>query len=137
MRSPERHGLVLVVGHVEEGDAHLALDALELDLHGLANLRVEGAHRLVEQQDARLIHQRARQRDALLLSAGQLRRGTRTESPEAEDLQVLLDQTLDLVLVLALSTKTEGDVVEHAEVREERVGLEDRVDVALDRAASR
>src|ERR1700691_5608202 len=44
---------------------------------------------------------------------------------------MLFDQTLDLVLVLALSTKTEGDVVVHGEVRKERVGLEDRIDVAL------
>ena len=49
------HGqrLLLVVRHVDEGDADLLLDPLELDLHLLAELEVERAERLVEQQHAR------------------------------------------------------------------------------------
>ena len=65
------HGerLFLVVRDVQEGDAHLALDALQLDLHLLAQLEVERAQRLVEQQHRRPVHQRPRQRHALLLAA--------------------------------------------------------------------
>ena len=56
-----RHRLLLVVGHVDERDADLALDALELDLHLLAQLEVERAERLVEEQDGgRLMSARAR-----------------------------------------------------------------------------
>ena len=45
--------LVLVVGDEDEGDADLALDRLQLDLHLLAQLEVERAQRLVQQQHAR------------------------------------------------------------------------------------
>ena len=47
-----RERLLLVVRHVDERDPDLALDALELDLHLLAQLEVERAERLVEQQHA-------------------------------------------------------------------------------------
>ena len=72
-RDPVRHGqrLTLVVGDVDEGDADLVLDALELDLHLLAELQVERAQRLVQQQHPRVHHQRPGQRDALLLAAGE------------------------------------------------------------------
>src|SRR4030095_9677665 len=39
-RVSHRHGLFLIVGHVHEGEAHLGLDALELDLHLAAQLEV-------------------------------------------------------------------------------------------------
>ena len=45
-----RQRFLLVVGHVDERDADLALDAFELELHHLAQLEVEGAERFVEQQ---------------------------------------------------------------------------------------
>ena len=85
------HGqrLLLVVGDVDEGDADLALDPLELQLHLLAQLQVQGAERLVQQQHLRLVHDRAGQRDPLPLAAGQLDRlavaepGSRTISSAA------------------------------------------------------
>src|SRR5215472_2500844 len=45
------HGkrLLLVVGDVDEGDANLFLDLLQLDLHLLAQLEVQRSERLVEQ----------------------------------------------------------------------------------------
>ena len=49
------------------------LDALELDLHLLAQLEVERAERLVEQQHPRAVDDRAGERDALALAAGELR----------------------------------------------------------------
>ena len=62
------------MGDEEEGDADLALDRLELDLHLLAQLEVEGAERLVEQQHSGPVDQGAGQRDPLPLAAGELRR---------------------------------------------------------------
>ena len=67
-----RQRFLLVVGHVDERDPDLALDPLELELHDLPQLEVECAERFVEQQRARVVHQRAGQRDALLLAAGEL-----------------------------------------------------------------
>ena len=57
------------------------MDALELDLHLLAQLQVERAERLVEQQHARLEHERTRERDALLLAARELVRAGAGSSP--------------------------------------------------------
>ena len=48
-----RERLFLVVGHVHEGDPDLGLDALELDLELAAQLEVERAERLVEEQHVR------------------------------------------------------------------------------------
>ena len=67
-----RERLALVVRDEDERDPELGLERLELDLEVLAQLRVERAERLVEQQHARPQHERARERDTLLLSAGQL-----------------------------------------------------------------
>ena len=61
------------MGDVDERDPERLLDALELDLQVHAQARVERAQRLVEQQHRRLEHERAGQRDALLLAAGELR----------------------------------------------------------------
>ena len=49
----ERHRLLLVVGDDDEGDAELVLQADELELRVLAQLLVERAQRLVEQQQLR------------------------------------------------------------------------------------
>ena len=48
------------------------LQQLQLELHLLAQLPVERAERLVEQQHGRAVHQGAGERDALLLAAGEL-----------------------------------------------------------------
>jgi hypothetical protein len=47
---------------------------LQLQLHLLAELQVERAERLVEQQDTRVVNERAPERDALLLAARELPR---------------------------------------------------------------
>jgi len=48
-RHPVRHlkGLFLVVGDINEGASDLTLDLLELELHGLAKLEIEGPKRFV------------------------------------------------------------------------------------------
>src|SRR3989442_473479 len=48
-RDAVRHGhrFLLIVGHVDERDAYLGLDPLQLDLHRLAQLQIERTKRLV------------------------------------------------------------------------------------------
>ncbi len=48
-RDPIGHGqrLLLVVGDVDQGDGDLALELLQLELHGLAQLLVERTERFV------------------------------------------------------------------------------------------
>ena len=55
-----------------EGDAEIALQQFQFGLNGLAQIGVERAERLVEQQDIRLDDQAARERDALTLAPRQL-----------------------------------------------------------------
>src|SRR5262249_35500994 len=82
-------------------------------------------------QHLRLVDERARQGHALLLAARELARLAAPHSPEADDLQHLLDAPLQRVAPHALAPKAERDVLVHGEVREERVRLEHGVDVAL------
>ena len=92
-RDPVRHRqrLLLVVGDVDEGDPDLALDLLQLDLQALAELQVERAERLVEQQHLRQVDQRPRQRHPLLLAAGELGGAAVRLRREADPLELLAD----------------------------------------------
>ncbi len=68
-RVGHRHRLLLVVRYVHERDADIALDVAQLELELLAQPQVERSERLVEQQRARTIDERASERHALLLAA--------------------------------------------------------------------
>ena len=65
--------------------------ALQHELHLLAQLQVERAERLVEQQHLRPVDDRARERDALALAAGELRGLAVAESGEPHQLEHLVD----------------------------------------------
>ena len=60
------------MGDDHEGDPDLVLQAHQLELHLLAQLLVERRERLVEQQHLGPLDQRAGERDALALAAGEL-----------------------------------------------------------------
>ncbi len=68
----DRHRFFLVVRDVDGRDAERALQLAQLDARLEPQFRVEVRQRLVEQEQARLTNDRARQRAALLLSAGKL-----------------------------------------------------------------
>ncbi len=84
-----RKCLVLVVGHVHERRPQLVLDPLQLELHLLAELHVQRAERLVEEECRRLIHERPRQCHPLLLPAGELARPPTLVALELDDPQDL------------------------------------------------
>src|SRR6266540_1970055 len=130
-RDPVAHGerLLLVVGDVEEGDAHLLLDALQLELHLLAEFQVERAERLVEQQHLGLVDDRARQGDPLPLAAGELRRLAVAKATEPHRGQDLRDPLMPLRPRHPLDAQPVLDVVGHRHVREQGIVLEDGVDV--------
>ena len=81
------------MGDVDEGGAHLGLDALELDLHLAPQLEVERAQRLVEEQHARLVDEGPRHGDALLLATGELRRLAPRHGAELHQLQHVVDRS--------------------------------------------
>ena len=64
-----RHRLLLVVGDVDERRADVTVNLRQLDLEALAELQVERAERLVEQQHRRAIDECPRNSHSLLLSA--------------------------------------------------------------------
>ena len=67
-------GLLLVVGDEDGGHVHLVVQPAQPVAQLLADLGVERAERLVEQQHRRLDRERAGQRHPLPLAAGELRR---------------------------------------------------------------
>ena len=133
MRVGQRHRLDLVVRDVEHRRAEVLLDALELEAQVVAQLGVERRQRLVHQRDRGLAHQRAADRDALHLPARELGRrawracrrcaaGARPRSPCA--------RTFGLGARPQRRAQREREVVEHAQVRVERVLLEHEGHVA-------
>ncbi len=116
---------------VDERDPDLVLDSLQLELHVLAELQIERAERLVEQEHAWVIHECPRERDPLLLTPRELLRPPRCKSREPDELEDLAHPAGALALCNALALEPERDVVLDRHVRKERVALEDGVDVAL------
>ena len=82
---------------VDEGDPDVVLDHLQLELHLLAQLEVERAERLVQEQDARTVDERAGEGDTLLLAAGELPRFPPLRPGEPDDFQDLEHTAADLV----------------------------------------
>ena len=79
--------LFLVVRDEHAGDVQFVVQAAQPATQLLAHLGVERAERLVEQQHARLDGERARQRNALALAAGELVRIAIAEPVELDQLQ--------------------------------------------------
>ena len=93
-----------------------------------AGLRVEVAGRLVREDDGRPAHERAGDRDALLLAAGELGRAVRAPVLQAD----LVEQVLEEVLVRLRpgEREREGDVLLGGQHRQQVEELEDEADVA-------
>jgi hypothetical protein len=88
-----------------------------------ARLRVERAERLVHQQDARAVRERARDRDALLHPARQLVRIHVGEAREPDQIEPLQRLALGLAAAAAVHPQAEHHVLLHGEPRKQRVAL--------------
>src|SRR5437764_2508973 len=124
----ERKRLDAIVG--DKYRKHLQLDEPmpELPPQMLSGRSVERGQRLVEQEQTRPADQRARKRDALLLSSGQLARIALPEIGQSEQRRDLLDappplRSRDLAQAVA-------DVLGYTQMREEGVILEQVADPA-------
>jgi hypothetical protein len=122
------HGLLRVVGDDQAGHAHAAQDGGELELHLGAQLAVEGAHGLVEQQQLRRARKAPGQRHALLLATGQLVRAAVAVVGHADEAEQLGHPGRAPRPVPASLAEAEAHVLRHRQVREQRVGLEHQVD---------
>jgi hypothetical protein len=89
------------------------------------------SERLVQQEHARVHDERPSEGHALLLAARQLPRLARLHAAQAHELEHLGGSPPALRPPEATLLQPVRHVVEHGEVREERVGLEHRVHVSL------
>src|SRR5712672_3597867 len=125
------HGLVLVMRDEQDRDAEALLNLLDLALQAFAQLAIERAERLVEQQSIGLENKSPRQRHALLLTAGQLARLSRGEIGEAD----LVEHVERLPPAgggwNALHAQPELDILQHILVRKQRIALEYHTEIAL------
>ncbi len=123
--------LVDVVGDEHHGLAHLLLEPAELTLQLGANDRIDGAERLVHQQDGWVGCQGAGDADALLLATGQLGRILRRQrAVEPDDLEQLGGAGVATPLVPAEQARHGGHVVDHRTVREQPALLDHVADAA-------
>ncbi len=89
------------------------------------DLGVERTEGLVEQQHFRLVGQRARDSDALLLTAGKLSGKPLIHPLEGDEAEQLFTATDAIRALHATDAQSEFDVVRHGHVTEQRVVLED------------
>ena len=133
------HGqrLLLVVRHHDGGDAERPLQRLDLVAQPQPHAGIERRQRLVEQQQAGRGRERARQRHALLLAAGELGRIFRRRhragrpAPAARSTRFAI-----AAAALAAADQPVADIVGDRQVGKQRVGLEDDAEVALRPAAA-
>ena len=102
---------------MDESDAKLALQALQLLAHLDAQERIQRRQRLVQQQDAWLGDQCAGQRDALLLATGKLCRQTLGVGFHVDQSKELARLLVALGFANAAHFQAEGDVVDAVQMR--------------------
>ena len=123
-------GLALVVGHQDRGDSQIVQQQRQLDLHLLAQVAVEGAEGLVEQQHLRPDGQRAGDGHALALAAAQLSGITAQQAVELQQRRYLADAGSNGRPVQPPGAQAVVDIVGHRHVREQGIALEHHGDVA-------
>src|SRR5207253_11166436 len=112
-------------------DLELVVQAPDLVAHLLAQVGVEVAEWLVEQQDVGLHHDGAGQRHALLLAARELGRVAVAQVTHAHHVEDAVDLVADLSTRQAADLEAEADVLGHRHVGPDRVRLEDHRHAAL------
>ena len=111
--------------------AEIGLQPLDLVLHLLAQVLVQGTQRLVHEQQAGLVDGGAGQGHALLLAAGELRWTTLAHSPPAAPCAAPpRPARVDAGLRHLPHAQRKADVLRHRHVREQGVVLEHHADVA-------
>ena len=127
--------LLLVVGDEDGGVAGGVVDFAQPAAQLAADLRVERAERLVEQQHLGLDRHGAGERDALALAAGELRRIALLQAGELHEVEQFGGAAADLGLGrprrAGPDLQAEADILGHGHVPEQRVVLEHEADIAL------
>ena len=115
---------------IDRDGLQLCVQLEEQRRHALRRLAIEVAGRLVAEHQRRLAHQRPRDRHALLLAAGQLRRRMiePLRQPDAIEQRA---RAIDVVLRRAGDDRRRQRVLEHGALRQQAVILEDEADAPI------
>ena len=127
------HGLDLVVGDEQGGDAEFVVQLLDLEPGLCAQLGVQVGQRFVKQKHLGLAHDGAAHGHTLALAAGQLARLALEQVAQLQNLGGFVDTGLDVGQRHLGDLQAVGHVVEHRHVRVQRVVLEHHGDVAFGR----
>ncbi len=125
----ERKRFFLIVRDVHGRDSQVLLQLADLGTHLYPDLRIEVRQRLVQEQDVRVQHEGAGERDALLLAAGELAGITELEARQVDLAEAGRDALGDRGTVELSHLESVGDVRLHRHVRPERIVLEHHADV--------
>ena len=128
-----RHGLDLVVRHVDRGRPDALVELFELLPGRRPQLGVQVGERFVQQEHRRLAHDGARERDPLPLAPGKLARLTVQELADAQQSRGPLHLLAVLLPGDFLRFERESDVLVDRKVGIEGVALEDHGDPPLAR----
>ena len=123
--------LLLVVGHVDGGDAQPALDVADIFAQLDAKFGVQIGKRLVHQQQGRPDRHGAGKADALLLAAGHLRRIAAVIAVEADHLEALVDPLIDVGLRQRTRFQAKSHILRHRQMRKDCIILENHADITL------
>lgn len=124
-------GFFLIVGDKDRGQAQSLLDVADLLPQRFADAGVQRRQGFVQQQDARLHHQRARQCHALTLTAGQFVRVVLFLAAQCHQADHVGYLARNLAARQLLQLQAEGNVLFHAHVGEQRIALEHHADAAF------
>ena len=125
------HGLGLVVGHIDGGDARLLLNPANLRAHSYPKLGIQVAQRLIKQQYTGLQHQGTGQGHPLLLAAGELVGHPLLHALQAHQLENLGDLLPDGGFVQLPQLQAVGYVVIDIVMGQQGVALEHHGGVPL------
>ena len=123
-----RQRFLLIVGDKDHRGSKPSLQLLDLYLQLLPQLAIERAEGFVQEQNRGPIHERAGERDALLLASGQLCGQPSTEVPQLHQVQRTPDLDIPVRARDATLPERIRDVFRNRHVREQCVTLEDHPD---------
>ncbi len=132
-RDPVRHreGFLLIMRHVNERNVQLALQPLKFDLHLLAELKIQGSQRFIEEKHLRPVYKGPGDGDTLFLPARKLGRKTFLKTAHLHEIQHLRHTPRNLRFRNFFHFQAVCDVVVNIHMREERITLKHRIDVSF------
>jgi len=110
---------------------HLLVQLLDLDPGARAQGRIEIRERLIEEEDARFFHQRARQRHALLLPPGELPNPALQQLPNLQRFRHPLHAGIDFLLRALGELQRKGKIAVDIHVRIKGIVLKHHRHLAL------